>query len=147
MEENQLENYSLLSEEELASLKDLGLEFSQEDLEIMTEANSIVETIDMLPEDEDYLFNEIEDKIPDTDNADVGVPALTKLVETNPELFKQIMALYETVNLVKELDASEAASLGAEPTAKVEKLDASALQAAKDEELKKVILGYIKSAN
>ncbi len=81
-------NESLFTDEELKVLK-----FSDEELEIISDANAIAKTSDMLPEEADDLLNRIDKEFPD-DLAGT-FEKLAELSQTDPKFVAQLVAMNE----------------------------------------------------
>lgn len=116
----------VFTEKELAAFKALGIELTDEDIEIFRQANVVCDTAEKLPENPDKLFNDIEKKIPDTEDVDAGLQEYGKLFEKMDPVITQSAALYELVNLFEEEH---------EEQPEVVKLDAASIQQEHDNEL------------
>lgn len=79
----------MFSEEEIKELKKDGL--TDEEIEVLSDAFALKETVDLLPDNIEEFIQEYESKIPD--DAVQGMRATFELAQTNPKLFQQIMAL------------------------------------------------------
>lgn len=93
--------------------------FTQKEIELLgltaeeaagfDDALSIVETIELLPNDEEKFEEKFEKSIPD--NLDDGIESLANLIKSDPEFVTQLYALYDVVGLVREAPAPTVSKL------------------------------------
>lgn len=74
--------------------------FTEEELELIKDAQALVETADMLPDDPDKFMNKLEKAIPN--DFDAGWKALAEIAKKDPKFMSQIVALNEISNSVVE---------------------------------------------
>ncbi len=107
MKKQKVENVGELpfTPEELALLN-----FSQEELEVLLDAESLRQTVDMLPEEPDAILSRLDKDVP----ADIegAFNKMTELSKTDPEYVKQLVAMNEIFGDVRP-----------EKAASVEKVD------------------------
>ena len=114
----------VFTDKELEQMRELGIELSQEDLELFTEAEAIADTTEFLPENEDKFFEQLDKKLPNTENFSEGYEAFTNLAIKNDPFYSQSLALYEVLQyLVEEIPPE------------VVKLDQSAIEEQKAQEV------------
>lgn len=87
-------------------IKKYGL--TAEDVELLEQAEDICREAELLPEsdkDIDALLKKMDKTFPDSVEGTIN--KMAELVEKDPELFKQIYAMYELSNLVSEVPPPE----------------------------------------
>ncbi len=92
---------------ELFNEKELNkLGFSEEEIEILGDAEAYVDTIDLIPDDIDKFMDKLEKTFPnDYKNADATIEKMDKVAQKDPEFMKQLIALVFAYNDVKEEQA------------------------------------------
>ncbi len=90
-----MEAEPLFSKEEYEKFKSYGL--SQEDIEILEQAEAVCQVADVLPDDPTEVFNKIEALPNDPGQA---LQALNNMAEADPEGFAQIMAAVEAIDQI-----------------------------------------------
>lgn len=121
-----INEFNTFTDEEIA---EFGL--TEADLGIFKDAEALVQTVDMLPDDPDKLLNKIEKEIPD--DIEAGFTKLTEILEKDQKFYAQIVALNEAINAVSEFEPQ------------TEKLSLSDIQKEKDSEMANQILAQILS--
>ncbi len=92
-------------------INELGL--TQKDIDIFNDAESLADTIELLPEDSDKVMKNIDKYVEEKDSFDESVASYLNLAETNPQVFKELFGLYELVNSVKEVEPAQTQKLSA----------------------------------
>lgn len=118
----QLESQPLISDSDIAKMRELGL--TDEELEVLQNANVVAETVDMIPDgnDLDKLAQKIR-KIFAGKNVGKEINDFFALAQKDPQLFNQIVLLYEVLDMHQEL-----------PSASTQKVSLADIDAEKDKE-------------
>ena len=86
------------TEEELKKLN-----FSQEELDILADAESYAQTAELLPEDVDPILDRIEKEFPNGKDFDGAFKKLAELAQKDPKFYAQILALATVTGDCKEM--------------------------------------------
>ena len=79
------------------------LNFSQEELEVLADAESYAQTLELLPEDVDPILDRIEKEFPNGKDFDGTFKKLAELAKKDPKFYAQIMALSTITGDCKEI--------------------------------------------
>ncbi len=79
----------MFTEQEIIEFKEDGL--TDEEIEILTDAEALKDTINMIPDDIEGMVRDFQSKVPA--DFERGMKANLELIQKDPELFKRMLAL------------------------------------------------------
>lgn len=95
-------SYLPFTEDELEKLN-----FTPEELEILESASAYTQTVDMLPDDPNYLVEKVETNFPENMTADEVFEKLGSLCESDPDFITQLIASQELLTDCKPYSEDE----------------------------------------
>lgn len=98
MAQNNVNEFLPFTEEEIKKLK-----FTQEELDILADAESYAQTADILPEDIDPILDRIDKEFPNGKDFDGTFKKLAELAEKDPKFYAQVLALITLTGDCKEM--------------------------------------------
>jgi len=98
MAQKNVSEFLPFTEEELKKLN-----FTQEELDILADAEGYAQTADLLPEDIDPILDRIDKEFPNGKDFDGTFKRLAELAKKDPKFYAQVIALSTLVGDCKEM--------------------------------------------
>lgn len=98
MAQNNINEFLPFTEEELKKLN-----FTQEELDILADAEAYTKTAELLPEDIDPILDRIDKEFPNGKDFDGTFKKLDEIAKSDPKFYTQIVALSTLVGDCKEM--------------------------------------------
>ncbi len=98
MAQKNVSEFLPFTEEELKKLN-----FTQEELDILADAEGYAQTADLLPEDIDPILDRIDKEFPNGKDFDGTFKRLAELAKNDPKFYAQVIALSTLVGDCKEM--------------------------------------------